>query len=421
MSFRSRSLRRGVAAVAIATLALAGCVAEESKDSTTSTGGLKGDPIKLGSVLTITNPAWSNGSVKTVNEVWASYINKELGGINGRPVVVESCDDHGDPAKTSQCLNNLMDSGVVGLVNVSSLAFGANALPALEKAGMANIGGWPVTSDEYHSANNFPTTPGAAGSYPALAVHFAATGAKKLAVAYTNTPSGQAVGDELKKQWESLGGTSYFMTEFDAAGADFTPTLSKIAAQKPDAVILAVGEGPAPRMFKSAKVAGLNAPIGVSATPATKKVFDAAGDAANGIYFGFASVPSDYDSEDAKTYRDVLEKGAPDLELTNQTAVAVSSMQYAYDILSSVKGDITKESVLKKLQENKPWKGFLTHPTDPEHAPESMPQISNPYTLIAQYEDGKFTPAPIKEPGDLAKYIDTEGDLSWVAGTPPKN
>ncbi|WP_424534006.1 ABC transporter substrate-binding protein [Sphaerisporangium viridialbum] len=420
MKSRSRSLRTGAAAIAVAALALAGCSAEEPKDAGAGTGGLKGDPIKLGSILTITNPAWSNASVKTVNEAWASHINTDLGGIGGRPVVVESCDDHGDPAKTSQCLNNLMDSGVVSLVNDSSLAFGANALPAAEKAGLANIGGWPVSPDEYTSKVNFPTTPGAVGSYPAIAVHFAATGSKKLAVAYTNTPSGQQVGEALKKLWTELGGADYFMTEFDPTATDFTPTLTKIAAEKPDAVILAVGEGPAPRMLQAAKIAGLTAKIGVSATPATKKVFDAAGEAANGLYIAFASVPSDYDSADAKTYRDVLAKSSPGLELTNQTAVAASSMQYAYDILSSIKGDITKESVLKKLQENTPWKGFLTHPTDPAHAPESMPQISNPYNLVSQYKDGKFTPAPIDDPGNLADHIDVVGELTWIAGTPPK-
>ncbi|GAA0997278.1 ABC transporter substrate-binding protein [Acrocarpospora macrocephala] len=410
-----------MAGTAVLALVLAGCGGGDSAGTSAGTGGLKGDPIKLGSILTITNPAWSNGSVKTVNEAWAAHINGDLGGIGGRPVVVESCDDHGDPAKTSQCLNNLIDSGVVALVNNSSLAFGANALPAMEKAGIVNIGGWPVTADEYRSPYNFPATPGAAGSYPGLAVYFAATGAKKLAVAYSNTPSGQLVGQALKKQWETLGGTGYFMTEFDAAAADFTPTISKIASERPDAVILAVGEGAAPRMFQAVKNTGLAAKVGVSSTAGTQKVFQAAGDAAEGILYAFASVPADYDSEDARTYRDVLKKYAPGLDLTGQTAVAASSMQYAYDTLSAVKGELTKESVLATLQEGKPWKGLLTHGTDPKNAPAEMPQVTNPYMLILEYRNGSFVPATIQDPGNLSQYIDIQGDLAWIAGNPPKS
>lgn len=407
----------GATAAALA-LTLSACGGDTEA---TSTGGLDGEPIKLGSILTITHPAWSNASVETVNDAWASYINEELGGIDGRPVTVENCDDHGDPAKTSQCLNNLVDSGVVALVNNSSLSFGANALPTMENAGLANIGGWPVTTDEYNSPHNFPTTPGATGTYPSLAVYFAATGADSLAVAYSNTPSGQAVGESLGELWDELGGGDYYMTEFDPAAPDLTPVISKIAAEEPDAVILAVGEGAAARMFQAVQNTGLTADVGASSTPATKTVFDAAGDAADGVLFAFASIPADYDREDAETYRHVMETYAPDLELTGQTAVAASSMQYAHDILAAVDGDITAESVLAELQKGEPWDGFLTHATDPANAPEGMPQITNPYTLIQRYEGGSFTPAPIEEPGDLEKYIDIDGDLSWVAGHAPGN
>lgn len=415
-----RALAGGAASTALV-LALAACAGGPgASDAATSTGGLEGEPVRLGSILTITHPGWDNSSVQTVNEAWASYINEELGGIDGRPVVVESCDDHGDPAKTSQCLNNLVDSGVVALVNNSSLAFGANALPAMEQAGLANIGGWPVTADEYTSPHNFPTTPGATGTYPSLAVYFAATGAGKLAVAYTNTPSGQEVGVSLGELWEELGGEDYFMTEFDPTAADFTPMVSKIAAEEPDAVILAVGEGAAARMFQAARNVGLDARIGASSTPATPAVFDAAGDSVEGVLFAFAAVPADHDSEDAETYRTVLGERAPDLDLTGQTAVAASSMQYAYDLLSSIEGEITAESVLAQLRKGEPWEGFLTHPTDPANAPEGMPQISNPYALIQEYRDGALVPAPaIENPGHLSDYIDTRGDLSWVTGNKP--
>ncbi|KUP97917.1 ABC transporter substrate-binding protein [Thermobifida cellulosilytica] len=410
-------LASGAAATALV-LALAACNGADSSGS--SSGGLEGEPIKLGSILTITHPGWDNSAVQTVNEAWAAYINEELGGVDGRPVEVESCDDHGDPAKTSQCLNNLLDSGVVALVNNSSLAFGANALPAMEQAGVANIGGWPVSADEYVSSHNFPTTPGASGTYPSLAVYFAATGAEKLAVAYTNTPSGQEVGASLKELWQELGGKDYYMTEFDPTAADFTPMVSKIAAEKPDAVILAVGEGAAARMFQAARNVGLDVPLGASSTAATPAVFDAAGDSVEGAFFAFAAVPADHDSEDAETYRTVLGERAPDLDLTGQTAVAASSMQYAYDLLSSIEGEITRESVLEQLRKGEPWEGFLTHPTDPANAPEGMPQISNPYALIQVYQDGTLVSAPkIDNPGDLADYIDNQGDLSWVAGNKP--
>jgi branched-chain amino acid transport system substrate-binding protein len=243
MSSRTSRALRSAAIVVAGSLALTACGGDEGGGGGggSSSGELTGDPVLLGSILTITNPAWDNSSVQTVNEAWASYINEELGGIDGRPVQVETCDDRGDPAGTSQCLRNLIDEGVVGFVNNSSLAFGANALPAMEQAGMVNLGGWPITPAEFSSDSNHPTTPGASGSYPSLVVYARLSGAEKLAVVCTNTPAGQGVCDSMKALWESIGGGDYFSTLFDPSAPDFTPVMSQVAGEDPDAIVLAVG------------------------------------------------------------------------------------------------------------------------------------------------------------------------------------
>jgi len=421
MNLDLKGLRKAPLVLAALALVVAGCSKGNDESKASSSGGLAGKPIKLGSILTITNPAWDNGSVAKVNTAWASHINEDLGGINGRPVQIESCDDQGDPAKTTQCLKNLIDSGVVGFVNNSSLAFGANALASMEASGYVNLGGWPVSPDETGSKDyNFPTSPGASGSYPSLAVFFRGNKAQKLAVAYTNTPSGKKVGDALDALWKSLGGTSYFATEFDPKAPDFTPVMSKLAAQKPDAVILAVGAGPAPRMFQAARVAGITAPMGASATPATKDVLNSAKDAAKGIYFAFAAVPADFDSPDAKSYRDVMSKYASGVDLTNQTAVAASSAQYAYEVLKSVSGDVTKDSIRDSAQKMTSWKGFLTHAMDSAGAPQALPAIANPYNLVAQWNGSTFVPATIADDTGLTSYVDKQGSLNWIAGYPPQ-
>jgi ABC-type branched-subunit amino acid transport system substrate-binding protein len=284
-----------------------------------------------------------------------------------------------------------------------------------------NVGGWPITPAEFSSAVEFPTSPGASGSYPSLVVYARSTGAQKLAVVCTNTPSGQGVCDSMKKLWTSIGGTGYFSTLFDPTAPDYTPVMSQVASQKPDAVVLAVGEGPAPRMFQAVKLSGLHAKVMATSTAATQNVFKAAGDSVNGTYFSFAAVPADYASADAKTYRSVMSKYAPKQGLTNATAVAASSLQYTYDVLKSVKGNITKESIRTALEANRTWPGFLTHPTAPASAAKAMPAITNPYNLVAQYNSGKYKPASVAKPGALAPYIDAKNGLTWIAGSPVGN
>lgn len=419
MKLRNSRLARSLVVALVATAALAACGEDDNGGGGgTDRGGLAGDPIKLGSILTITNPAWNNQVMKDVNEAFASYINKELGGIDGRPVTVESCDDYGDPAKTTQCLNNLVDDGVVGLVNNSSLAFGANALPAMEKAGLVNMGGWPVSSAEYASDHEFLTSPGASGSYPSLAVFMRAQGAETLSMMYSATPAGQAAADQIGTLWESLGGGKFTGVEFDPAAPDFTPAVARVKDADPDGLILAVGEGAAARLFQAVRVAGIDAIIGATAAASGKAVQDAAAGAMDKVYFSYATVPATLDREDANTYREVMETYAPDTELTNQGAVAASGMMFAYDTLSSIKGDITAESVLAAVQGTKAWDGFLVHPYDRASAPESLPSVGNPWNLIAQFDGGEFTPVNVQAEGDTAAYVSTEGDLSWLAGSP---
>jgi branched-chain amino acid transport system substrate-binding protein len=419
MKLRNSRLVRTFAVAVVAALALAGCGGDDSGGSAgTDLGGLKGDPILLGSILTITNPAWNNQVMEDVNNAFASYINDQLGGIDGRPVKVESCDDFGDPAKTTQCLNNLTDKGVVGFVNNSSLAFGANALPAMEQKGYVNMGGWPVSAAEYQSKNEFLTSPGASGSYPSLAVFMKAQGADSLAMMYSNTPAGQAASDQIKALWQSLGGGTYTGVEFDPTAPDLTPAVAQVKKANPDALILAVGEGAAARLFQSVQVAGIDAIVGATAAASGKVVQDAAGGAMNDVYFSFASVPSTMDRDDTTIYTDVMKKYAPDTELTNQGAVAASGMMFAYDTLKGIKGDITKDSVTQAVEGTDSWNGFLVHSYDRSTAPQALPSVGNPWNLVAQFKDGSFAPVPVKAEGDTAAYVQEDGDLSWLAGSP---
>lgn len=416
MNLSTSGFIRKVALAGIVAALVAGC--GSNSGGAASDGDLKGKPIKLGSILTITNPAWSNQVMKDVNDAFTSYINKDLGGINGRPVSVETCDDHGDPAKTTQCLNNLLDSGVVAFVNNSSLAFGANALPAMEKAGLVNVGGWPVTPAEYASDHEFLTAPGASGSYPSLAAYFRSQGAENLAMMYQNTPAGQTAADNIKAFWKSIGGTGFSGVEFDPTAPDFTPAVSKAVGGKPDAIILAVGEGPAPRLFQALDVSKTDAMIGVTAAAGGKKVQEAAGKSLNGVHFSVAAVPADYDRDDARTYSKVMKKYSPNTELNNQAAVAASGMMALYDILKGASGEISKASVLGAVQKTTTWDGFLTHAYDRTLAPKELPAVGNPFNLVTTYENGAFSPADIKEPGSIARYLQVDGDLTWISGTP---
>lgn len=400
--------------------------AAEEGDGGTSDGAADaaaapdGEPIRLGSVLTIQNPAWSNAGTAAVNEAWAAWVNEELGGINGRPLEVINCDDEGDPALALSCTEDLIDEGVVAFVNNSSLAFGPNALPTMESEGLVNLGGWPIFDPEYQSEHNFPSTPGASGSYPALAVYLRQElGAESVALVHTEGVAGESAAEDTAQVWESLGGTEAVLIAFDPTATDFTPAMTEVRSSGVDAAILLVGEGPAARMFQAAQIAGLDIPLTATSTAATQAVFDAAGDAAEGIIYAFAVVPPDSDSEDVARYREIMETHAPDVELTNQTGVAANSMDFAVAVLTALgDAEITPDAIRELVESGEVTGGFMTHSMSPEFAPEALPRVWNPYNLVAEYVgDGRFE--PLAEDLEEGPHVSHENGIAWLTGFAP--
>ncbi|MGE3619437.1 MAG: ABC transporter substrate-binding protein [Acidimicrobiia bacterium] len=396
-----------------------GSEAEEGSGSEGSGGGSTeptGEPIKIASVLTIKNPAWSNDAVRQTIEAWVEHVNED-GGIGGRPLEYDHCDDEGDAGRSLQCVQDFIDEGVVAFVGNASLAFGANALPTVEEAKIPNVGGYPITPAEFNSEYNFPTTAGSSGSYPSLAVYLYSQGAQDVAWVGSDTPAARGVGTNLQTVWKNLGGASLTETYYDPAAADFVPTVSQVNSQKPDGLIIGAGEGPAPRMYQAIDVVGYDGIVTGTSQGATQAVFDTAGDALEGVIFSIPTLPPTMDDhEDVKLYNEVMDEYAPDLERGAASLVAASSIQYFVDVVSGIDGEITSESIFEALQEP-PEKVFLVHSLSPDAAPEGMPRVWNPYNAIVQF-DGEGL-VLIGEDAKDSDYISKEAGVTWFAGGLP--
>jgi branched-chain amino acid transport system substrate-binding protein len=409
MNKLSRRTMIGIASLTV--LATAAC----GGASAGSGGG--DEPIVLGSLLTVTNPVWQNADVQATNKAWETYINEELKGINGRKVQIISCDDKGDGATATQCANNLLAQGAVAFVNNASLAFGNVVLPQTSAKKIASIGGNPITPQEYNSPFVFSTTPGASGSYPALAVYFRSTGAKKLGIVHTDTAGGKGVAKQLTELWTALGGEAAESFLWDPTAPDFTPLVSRVAAWKPDVVIEQASAGTAARLFKDMDAAGMKMPIGGTSAAAVKSVFDTAGPAVEGKYFSFACKPVSAGGDDVALYQKVMNKYAPGQELTNQTCMAASSLQYMIHVLKGISGDVTAESVLAQLNKKEPWEGFLTHDMKSDYIASVAPSLMNPWQTVSRYEGGKFVPVTVQNPDAIKNYFSELNGVPWFRGT----
>ena len=109
-------------------------------DTTATSAGTKatGEPIKVGFVNS-EGGAFSVPELRVGNEVAETYINDQLGGVTGRPLQVTRCTTDGSPEASIDCANQLVEEGVVAVVEGTDLG-GDAMLPILADAGVPLVG-----------------------------------------------------------------------------------------------------------------------------------------------------------------------------------------------------------------------------------------------------------------------------------------
>jgi branched-chain amino acid transport system substrate-binding protein len=143
---RSRSSWSGPLAVVLAAASLAaaaGC----------GGGGAGGPaPIRIGSLLPLSGYGLSyyasafSAAVRSINA---------RGGVKGRPLQMDVCDDHSDPNQAQACARKLVGDGVIATAaDVSELSMVEG--PILDEAGIAQVGGEAVNTEDFTLPTAFP-------------------------------------------------------------------------------------------------------------------------------------------------------------------------------------------------------------------------------------------------------------------------
>lgn len=188
---RKRRFLWCVAPILAAALALTSCSADSTSDGPktvgpvkVSDGGLKGDPIVIGSICSCSGPAaGSVGRSSDVLQVWASWVN-DRGGINGHPVKLITYDDQQNPTTALAVAKKLVEEDkVVAIVGQTSLV-SSSWQSYVDSKGIPVIGGQPVDAPFITDPNFFTS----GTTLPVLMLGEVAqakkAGAKKLGVYY---------------------------------------------------------------------------------------------------------------------------------------------------------------------------------------------------------------------------------------------
>jgi ABC-type branched-subunit amino acid transport system substrate-binding protein len=159
-------LALGAAAMAAA-LSLSACSSGASKGGGASSSvppipALAGPVIKIGTIGDYSQSTqFGNAQPERVSAIQAAVdaINV-AGGIGGKKVELEPCDEKGDPNQAAACARQFVTDHVVATVGDSS-TFADRYNATLLAAGIPRIGPLAVGPTEYTAANNYPLSGGA--------------------------------------------------------------------------------------------------------------------------------------------------------------------------------------------------------------------------------------------------------------------
>ncbi len=129
----------------------------EGSTSESSDGGgdaLTGDPIKVMTITTLNanGPTYENISITA--QLAADFINSN-GGINGRPIEVEVCDEKFDAAVAATCARQAVEDGVVSVVG-SFTYFAEAVVPVIAESEITWFGACcPISPSELTNPHSF--------------------------------------------------------------------------------------------------------------------------------------------------------------------------------------------------------------------------------------------------------------------------
>jgi branched-chain amino acid transport system substrate-binding protein len=380
----------------------AGCGSDSNKSSSAaSSGGTDKTPSGKPIVLYDITDTSGAGSISAVlqqfpvgSQAAVDHINKDLGGIAGRPFKLVKCDSKADPAATTACANQAVQGGAVAKVGLSVLWDNGNKVFA--KAGIPSHNA-PVTASDSSSPTSFPFGGGAASEWPGEVQYWATKmGAKHGVTLADDNAQGQVNVDLMKAQAAKNPGFKLDIVRLKI-GADPTPSVARVVGLKPDVVFTAAAGSAAVAVYRAFQQQGFPASkiVNTGATVDEETFFSKVDKSAvEGSYYSYEfETYDDTSNPEVKEYRDAMKKYSDVEGKSEFYQWGFADVMTVYNLAKKIGGaKFDAKSYLALLQNVEGEKVFMGGALSKKSAPPAAPQIVQPTIRIVQYKGGKVVP-----------------------------
>src|ERR1700733_303933 len=334
----------------------------------------------------VTFPEARQGSIAAV-----SYVNNYLNGINGHPIVIDSCIGDGTPATAARCANQLVADHPLAILGAADVG-GPASIPIYAHANLAYLGGIPFTPVPETAANSIQFWSVSVGDNAAAAVYAGKKlGVTSVAIIYFSNAQGESILPQITPTFKAAGVTK--ITDIPPSPPPPDPSPQAALAESSGAQLVYVdipnGCGNVLKSLKSVGFAGKIMGIDPCGAP---PVIAAASGGANGMYIAVACERQSGTSTQAQLFLAAMKQwAAPGTLIDSISTAGFATVMNVQQVLSTISGTPTTASILAAFKTGT-HPNFLSHPyTCDGQALKGAAAICNDNYLMNQIENGALT------------------------------
>jgi branched-chain amino acid transport system substrate-binding protein len=389
-----RVARSAVLLVAALTV-LAACTGGDADDGDDAAAG---PPVTIGFVNMEGSPAGSFPEATAGAQAAVDYVNDELGGVDGRPLRLETCATNGTPEASQACAQRLVEAepaAVVGGVDLGA----ESSVPVITGAGIPYVTGSPTLIGELRNDGAFAFTGGVAADLLAIGAHLIDDrGVQSIAVLHADLPgllntAVSAAGDVFRAR--QVPDVRLVAEKVDAP--DFAPALTAAAAGDPEAIVVVFPAQSCARITQAAAALGVESELFLPGACATPSVLQAAGPLLERMTFasGYEPVPADGGTEEQAAFRERVPEG-------QRSPLSQASFSSVLNLAAVFGSGVTEPGEVRGLLSSAAGaENVFAHPyTCDGRQIALLPSVCNAHVRLLRYGDGAVT--------------DVAGD--WVSG-----
>jgi branched-chain amino acid transport system substrate-binding protein len=367
-----------------------------SSTASASTGGVtlptpaqpaNGAPLKVfffneqGASSTASDPGET-----TAAEAAVDYINKNLGGIKGRPIALTTCASLGTAASSASCANQAV-ADKADIVIKGLDPEGEAAVPIVTGAGIPYLTLNAGAAAELDNPLSFVPASGYPAEFGSFAPYSKSKGYKSVVAIYTNVEALSSAVDSMGTAFKEEG-IAFTGVPVDITTADLTSAYSAALTKKPDLIIVLASLAQCTATLQARVSLGDTTPLGSGPSCDVPNVLSSipASSLGNVVYANgdTSAVPSDLDTRIYEAAMAAYEPGTP---TTGLAPTSFSSLMDFYNAAMTVANPATLDAatIAKALQTATSiplWDGDGKDYSCAAHYFTALPSACSPWAYI---------------------------------------